>query len=255
MIPYFAYGSNMNPVVLSGRRGVKPSESTPGIIMDYCLSFRLRGLPFIEPGFATLERVSGKRVHGVVHMIREDEWERVKVSEGVNRQEKGYGYYEARLPCFLYGRKELEVVTLLSNPASHHPKSKKSEALISNGRFTDFCSQQIMNASFPSRRYKTLLVDGARHHELDNAYQSWLEQLTAYEDSLERRNGNRTLGSVASLSLGAGLIAPAVALGSLLDLGGQGSASNTSRLISVASNMLWDINELLVEPLVGLRGR
>jgi hypothetical protein len=261
-IRYFAYGSNMSPSVLSGRRGVRPKVSSPGLIMDHCLSFRLRGLPYIEPAFATLERIRGKRVHGVIHTITKDEWARIKISEGVTGQGKGYGYYESALPCTLYSNEQVEVVTLLSTQASHHPESKKAteQAGLENNRFSDFYLPKILNAAFPSRRYKTLLVDGARHHRLDDTYRSWLEQLTAYEDSLEGNQSSQNLGLMASLSLTAGLVPSALALGSLMDLidsGGRGrdQDSNTSRLLAAASKAVWDMNELLIEPIVGLRSR
>jgi hypothetical protein len=249
----------MSPLVLSGRRGVRPKVSSPGLIMDHCLSFRLRGLPYIEPAFATLECMRGKRVHGVIHTIAKDEWARIKISEGVTGQGKGYGYYESVLPCTLYSNEQVEVVTLLSNRASHHPESKQAASL-ENDRFSDFYSPHILNAAFPSRRYKALLVDGARHHRLDDTYRSWLEQLTAYEDSLEGNQSSHNLGLIASLSLTAGLVPPALALGSLMDLmdsGGRGrdQDSNTSRLLAAASKAVWDMNELLIEPIVGLRSR
>lgn len=51
----------------------------------------LQGLPYVEPGFGTIEESRpGDRhdVHGVVHLIRQDQWERVKLSEGVNAQHR-----------------------------------------------------------------------------------------------------------------------------------------------------------------------
>ena len=38
---YFAYGSNMSPTVMSGRRGVMPKVSKAAILEGYTLSFRL----------------------------------------------------------------------------------------------------------------------------------------------------------------------------------------------------------------------
>ncbi|PNH04373.1 hypothetical protein TSOC_009468, partial [Tetrabaena socialis] len=53
---YFAYGSNMNPNTLTGRRQVVPLESQAGLLRHWTLSFRMLGLPYAEPGFATIER-------------------------------------------------------------------------------------------------------------------------------------------------------------------------------------------------------
>ncbi|GFR44050.1 hypothetical protein Agub_g5210 [Astrephomene gubernaculifera] len=55
---YFAYGSNMNPNTLTGRRKVVPLESWPAVLHGWTLSFRMLGLPYTEPGFATIERAS-----------------------------------------------------------------------------------------------------------------------------------------------------------------------------------------------------
>ncbi len=57
---YFAYGSNMEPEVFEKRRGIKPMLSVPGVVDGYVLSFRLLGIPYLEPGFATIERCAQK---------------------------------------------------------------------------------------------------------------------------------------------------------------------------------------------------
>lgn len=38
---YFAYGSNMSPTVMSGRRRVLPKVSKAAVLEGYTLSFRL----------------------------------------------------------------------------------------------------------------------------------------------------------------------------------------------------------------------
>jgi hypothetical protein len=52
---YFAYGSNMNPSVLTGRRKVTPKQSLPVFAPSHKLSFGMLGFPYVEPGFATVE--------------------------------------------------------------------------------------------------------------------------------------------------------------------------------------------------------
>ena len=204
-------------------------------------------------------------VHGVVHRIRLDDWKRIKLSEGVI-EGQSQGYYEANLPCTLYGREDREemVATLLSNPSSHHRESvtkRPADSIVDP--FSDFYSPEIINASLPSRRYKNLLVEGARYHGLDGRYQNWLEQLTAYEDAsacngMDLKSSNRAFASMNSLALAVGIVAPALALGTLMDLGGgfkEGEARSTPRMLSAATNALWDINDLLIEPLLGFRGK
>jgi hypothetical protein len=58
---YFAYGSNMSPSVLTGRRKVRPRASAPCELRDWSLCFNMLGLPYAEPGFASIEPFTGKR--------------------------------------------------------------------------------------------------------------------------------------------------------------------------------------------------
>ena len=54
-VVYFAYGSNMNPKVFTDRRKVQPTASKPAVLEGHVLSFRLPGIPFVEPGMGTIE--------------------------------------------------------------------------------------------------------------------------------------------------------------------------------------------------------
>lgn len=120
---YFAYGSNMNPEVLTNRRRVRPRQSVPCRVPDHLLSFSMLGFPYAEPGFATIvqhtqglqaqrqplyahsnkhsvsqpaffkdwrDNVRDHCVHGVLHKITKREWQLVQATEGVNNH--GFGY-------------------------------------------------------------------------------------------------------------------------------------------------------------------
>ena len=52
---YFAFGSNMDPDVLGRVRHVHPRQSQPCKVEGYVLTFAHRGLPYLEPGFGTIE--------------------------------------------------------------------------------------------------------------------------------------------------------------------------------------------------------
>ena len=52
---YFAFGSNMDPDVLGRVRHVHPRQSQPCKVEGYVLTFSHRGLPYLEPGFGTIE--------------------------------------------------------------------------------------------------------------------------------------------------------------------------------------------------------
>ncbi|KAJ9529400.1 hypothetical protein QJQ45_013749 [Haematococcus lacustris] len=51
---YFAFGSNMNSKILTGRRRVQPLSSVPCTVLGYQLDFNYRAIPYLEPGFATI---------------------------------------------------------------------------------------------------------------------------------------------------------------------------------------------------------
>eukprot|EP00878_Enallax_costatus_P023350 GHUV01024830.1.p1 GENE.GHUV01024830.1~~GHUV01024830.1.p1 ORF type:complete len:165 (-),score=21.19 GHUV01024830.1:290-784(-) len=119
---YFAYGSNMNPGTLTGRRMVRPQQSLPCKLPDHMLSFSVLGFPYAEPGFATIVPLAEQQhqqhpppqsgrsqqqqtrpfrladvqhkgcqcVHGVLHRITKREWQFVQATEGVGNQDVGY---------------------------------------------------------------------------------------------------------------------------------------------------------------------
>lgn len=105
---YLAYGSNMSPSVLTGRRRVRPEQSLPCYVPGYTLSFAVQGFPWAEPGFATIRACSSSSndggggyatsdgswrlrvcagttpcLHAVLHRVSRREWELIKSSEGV----------------------------------------------------------------------------------------------------------------------------------------------------------------------------
>ncbi|KAG1657484.1 hypothetical protein FOA52_001399 [Chlamydomonas sp. UWO 241] len=224
---YFAYGSNMAPSVLTGRRGVTPKMSLPGSIAGYVLSFRLRGLPYVEPGFGTIEAAGmGDRgdVHGVVHAVSAAQWQSITRSEGVNRSTQ-YGYQVVRLACEMYDSSTVTVVTLQAAPASLVQGS-------SNGPLG------VSGAVRPSGRYLSLVRTGAEHHGVAAEYRLWLGSLKAFDsDRLESRLGATatagalTGGFALALPLALPLVPLALPLALLAAsrLGGSGSRSSSGR--------------------------
>jgi len=61
-IAYLAFGSNLDPKVLTGRRKVHPIESHPVIVPGYWLSFDIGGIPFVEPCFASILAIDHSRL-------------------------------------------------------------------------------------------------------------------------------------------------------------------------------------------------
>jgi len=157
---YFAYGANMNPSVLQGRRGVKPKESKPCIVPDMYLNFDYAGIPYWEPGFATVSRrdprsPSEPAVHGVVHYISAREFARIRRTEGGFGYD-GLGYGVEKVQAHCYDGSLLDVFTLVATP------SVAKENLC------------------PSVRYMDLLLAGARHENIRDNYIKHLESFPAY---------------------------------------------------------------------------
>lgn len=158
----FAFGSNMKKSVLEGRRMIKPAESVAAVLPDYMLTFQQPGLPYREPGFATIEplREGARPCHGVAHLMTPTQWEYYKETEGaVGLGDTGYGVVEVELDT--YDGRRLTGHTLMTQPKS----------------LRTFGGLQAM----PSLRYLELLRSGAVEHGLDPDYVAYLNSLQPYE--------------------------------------------------------------------------
>lgn len=158
----FAFGSNMKKSVLEGRRMIKPAESVPAVAPDYMLTFQQPGLPYREPGFATVEplRDGARPCHGVAHLMTPTQWEYYKESEGATGlSDTGYAAVEVQLET--YDGRKLTGYTLMTQPKSLQI-FKGVEAL-------------------PSQRYLDLLRTGAVEHGLEPDYVAYLNALQPYE--------------------------------------------------------------------------
>ena len=105
-VRYFAFGSNLNPTVMEGMRGMRPIASEAAYVEDYRLAFNLKGLPGVEPSFASIEPQVGLRVHGLVYTLCRSDWRRLTASEGV-----GAAYDLEPVPILC-----LNVCMFLTNP-------------------------------------------------------------------------------------------------------------------------------------------
>ncbi|KAF9958224.1 hypothetical protein BGZ72_000687 [Mortierella alpina] len=204
---YLAYGSNMDPKVLTGRRKIQPLDSRPVIVPDYWLSFDINGIPFVEPCFASILRIDSARLHdkayarevhtrtqygreflwdenhpdhpkrsfpptlqGVAHKITLDDWQRVIQTEGGWGHDVPTGYNQIKVDCRIMGTDEhISAHVLEARPLS------------------------IMSHCQPSARYKSLLTAGAAHHNLDPAYQDYLARIVPYECTGVRSKLGRVL--------------------------------------------------------------
>ena len=174
----FAFGSNMDRAVLEVRRMIKPAESVAAVAPGYMLTFNQPGLPYREPGFASIEPLPPSNgsnnnkdsksenddchrpVHGVAHLMTPTQWEYYKETEGAAGQsDKGYGVVEVELEA--YDGRKLKAFTLMTQP--------KTVATLKGRK------------ALPSLRYLKLLRNGAAEHKLDADYQKYLNELVPYE--------------------------------------------------------------------------
>eukprot|EP00238_Polyblepharides_amylifera_P005052 CAMPEP_0196593036 /NCGR_PEP_ID=MMETSP1081-20130531/74446_1 /TAXON_ID=36882 /ORGANISM="Pyramimonas amylifera, Strain CCMP720" /LENGTH=259 /DNA_ID=CAMNT_0041916887 /DNA_START=36 /DNA_END=812 /DNA_ORIENTATION=+ len=173
-VNYFAYGSNVNTTVITGRRNVLPRSTFPCVVHGRSLSFGVPGLPYIEPGFATVVEDACGQVHGVVCSITDDQWQRILVTET--------GYDVEDVTCALYGGDSVEAKTLV------------------------FPTKHLREGLRPSQRYIDLITEGAREWNLANEWQEYLRGLQPYQafaDVNSQVGAALALGSVMPLSISA----------------------------------------------------
>lgn len=135
-VRYFAFGANMARRVLVERRGIVPIESQAAVLEGHALRFVQRGLPGLEPAFASVVAAPGERTHGVLHTLTATDMRRLDAIE------RSYD----RIPVVVrVSSGEVEATTY----RSRRPRATE-------GR--------------PSRRYLGLLVEGASEHGLPEAF-------------------------------------------------------------------------------------
>lgn len=154
---YFAYGANMATDVIAGRRGLVVAESRAGRALGWRVGFVERGLPLVEPAFAGLvsDEVMEARVDearealerttteawGVLHRVSERDLRRLDRFEGPGYQRRAVSVRD----------RDGEVV--------------EAQA---------YTSPRPVAGRAPSRRYRDLLLQGAREHALPESHLAWL---------------------------------------------------------------------------------
>jgi hypothetical protein len=126
-------------------------------------------MPFVEPSFADIEPITKgddtPEVQGVCHLITQHEFDGIVATEGGGGVAK-HGYHQVfvdAIPVQGEDRTPIKAISLSVGPdpaMKHHGK-----------------------LHLPSRRYVRLLVDGAKHYQLEPQYIEWLESHTCYNRS------------------------------------------------------------------------
>ena len=215
VVRYFAYGANVAPASMA-RRGTAPAGSArPATVKDYRLTFRVPGAPYVEPGFATIvrkdeageEEDGGLDVRGVVYDLTEEDWERVRATE------TGYEVVEVEV-----AGSSQTATTLV------YPRARCRPGLL------------------PSRRYLSLIREGAAYHSIDLEWRAYLASLDYYDPSLDE---GRALG--AALSLVGGLAASPLVVGTLVSQGADAA-------LAASAELTWGLHDSVIRGLVGTGG-
>jgi cation transport regulator ChaC len=148
---YFAYGSNMHQGTFVERRGIKPLEFRVGRIAGYRLRFNLEGRPKGKAAPANICPDANHEVWGVLYKITRRDMLRLDSTEGV----PGRGYR----PMWL-------------NAADEDGNPMTAIAYVALGKEID---------GTPSRRYISLLREGARSHGLPEYWVQFLDSVSHAE--------------------------------------------------------------------------
>ncbi len=148
---YFAFGANMHDSAFRGRRGVRPAEWRPGRIKGYRLRFNLEGRPRGRAAPANIAPDLEAEVWGVLYRISRAQLLHLDRTEGV----PGWRYRQLWLEAEDLDGVALSVVTYIAEGGEE------------DGR--------------PSRRYITLLREGARAHGLPEPYLRFLDGIKPAE--------------------------------------------------------------------------
>ena len=162
-VRYFAFGSNMSPAVFREMRGMRPRREEAAWVPGYRLAFNLRGLPGVEPAFASAEpSAHDDELHGVIYTISRSEWARLAASEGV-----GAAYDVCEVTCQTYSGETLGAVTLSTRAG---PLRAPRDVA-------------------PSQAYLNILIEGAQRAGLRAEYIERLQSVRAAGVGLARGVG------------------------------------------------------------------
>jgi hypothetical protein len=156
LVWYFAYGSNMQPATFRGRRGIVAHRAVAARLDDWQLVLDKPPLLPIGGAMANVVPVPGAVVLGVAYAITPLDLEHVDLTEGVLID--NYRRVSVRVTA-LGSSDVLDAFTLTS--------ARRDPALC------------------PSRRYMTLLIEGAETHGLPADYVAWLRGLPVVEEHPE----------------------------------------------------------------------
>ncbi|KAJ6259851.1 hypothetical protein Dda_5493 [Drechslerella dactyloides] len=176
-IRYLAYGSNLSAETFLGRRGIKPLSQVAVRVPSLTLTFDLAGVPYKEPRFANVRprRDNDQELVGVVYEVTPKDYTTILMTEG--------GYSVIDVACT-----PLTPVEGID--------SFLSKTLIVPTRGT-----RTRHDGLPSLRYLTLIMHGAKEHELPQDYQDYIASTGYYEASTWRQKLGTVLVAASLIPL------------------------------------------------------
>ena len=232
---YLAYGSNLSASTFLGRRGIRPLSSLPVYVPGYILVFNLPGIPYWEPCFANLKKLTddskshvpdlgsdvseimtrieetGKdeakdkemwanSLIGVVYEVTMSDYARIIETEG-----GGQSYRDIEVPCLVLPSSLTPTSPSADDSgisdARSIPSGSVSPKIITAHTLLAPASVYHRTGLQASPRYLNLLITGAGEHALPPAYVQHLKSLHAYHRTTWRQSIGGSILLVTALPL------------------------------------------------------
>ena len=230
LVNYFAYGSNVGSKTFSTRRNIQPKRVQNGKILDYQLSFNVPGVPFLEPAFASVTSQKGEVTHGVCYTITKDEFQYLLQTEG--------SYDVVDVDVVVYGDKDIEGVLMKAKTLTHR----------------DVAARRDLQ---PSKRYRDLIVEGAKERGLEKSWIEFLEKMPYFDPNEKPLNAFEMSVLAAALPVVFARAAPEIWNVVFSDSGqNENTSTNERKLIEsflATQKALYDVHDSL-EGIVGKSG-
>lgn len=156
---YFGYGSNLNSETFLVKRGIRPLQHKRMLIPGWKLNFEIRGIPYLEPAFGSIDRLTDEDVkshprqpvlQGIAYLVTATDYWHIIATEGGDSS---------------YQQIELDAVDPMTNSTQ---KVWSLQAIAPR----KLCQ--------PSVRYITIIREGAKQHNFPQEYLDYLESIEPF---------------------------------------------------------------------------
>ena len=209
---YFAYGSNVNTKTMMGVRGINPSASYPSVLPKYKLVFNVPGLPYVDPGFASVKAVNDDEEE------EEEEEEEEVVSVSVSSSsssstgDEDLSRYEREVHGVAYVVTDEEWKYILRTETSYLTREVTLMRCVDDAPIAAttlvYPDVDVGAELLPSARYLGLLREGAEEWNLDVGWRRYLNEVVAPYDASDQARMMGGAVAAASLAPLAALTAP-----------------------------------------------